>query len=56
MPRFDGTGPMGMGPMTGRRGGCFVSNKEEERKNLNRKYEILKQEIVLIEERMKKLV
>ena len=57
MPRFDGTGPMGMGPRTGRgmgrcncpccmRGCCFGALSKEDKEKALREYkEYLEQEL-----------
>lgn len=60
MPRFDGTGPMGMGPRTGRgMGKCFCPccmgcgfkgiSKEDRKKTLEEYKEFLKEELKEVE-------
>ena len=60
MPRFDGTGPMGAGPMTGRGFGCccgrrrFISPKNE-LTALEEEQKILEEELNAIREEIKAL-
>jgi len=59
MPRFDGTGPMGVGPMTGRGFGCcgrrrFISPKNE-LTALEEEQKILEEELNAIREEIKTL-
>ena len=54
MPRFDGRGPWGLGPMTGRGCGCcfgkrFYSRKDEE-ETLKQEAENLKEELEAVQE------
>lgn len=51
MPRFDGTGPMGQGPMTGRGcGRCVPNNSQDERRKVLEEEKLrIEQEIAKIE-------
>lgn len=58
MPGFDGTGPRGMGPMTGRgRGYCAVplSARVEDLDYLKEQARAMRRELEQIESRIKKL-
>jgi Family of unknown function (DUF5320) len=58
MPRFNGVGPEGKGPMTGKgEGSCVIplNTSEEELNYLKNREEALKRELNKIETRIKKL-
>jgi Family of unknown function (DUF5320) len=58
MPQFDGTGPSGKGPMTGRGlGYCVIplSTSEEELNYLKKRGKVLKQELVQIRGRTRQI-
>ena len=58
MPGFDGTGPRGMGPMTGGgRGYCVIqlSTREEELDYLKKRAQAMRGELEQIEVRIRKL-
>lgn len=58
MPKFDGTGPTGKGPMTGKGGGsCIIplNTNEQELEYLKNREEALKKELRKTESRISKL-
>ena len=58
MPGFNGTGPRGIGPMTGRgMGYCVIplSTREEELDYLKKRAQVMRRELEQIEVRIRKL-
>jgi len=58
MPGFNGTGPRGMGPMTGRgMGYCIIplSTQEEDLDYLKKRARVMREELEQIEVRIRKL-
>jgi len=58
MPGFNGTGPHGMGPMTGRgMGYCIIplSTQEEDLDYLKKRARVMREELEQIEVRIRKL-
>lgn len=56
MPRFDGTGPLGGGPRTGRvLGNCASENEDNDLNSLKRKEQQLKDELINVQAKIAKL-